>query len=222
MSADPLQPPLDPRDPRRLLAPYEGAPAPDPQAPSAAASPAPMAPEAVAPMTPAPPAPLAPAPPAAAPPEAAAAPAEAAAPAHPAGTAPPPPAAVAPQPASQAAPAGDHLQQAIGELRAAIAVSGVMVATADGLSMAYDLPNDDSLRIAAMSATALGLGQRLVESFGHGEFAESVTRGSEGYFVVYGAGPEAVLAVIAPEGTNLGLLHHEARRIARRIAEALA
>lgn len=101
-------------------------------------------------------------------------------------------------------------------------ISGVMVASSDGLALAHDLPPTDSLRIAAMSATALGLGRRLVESFDHGDFLEAVTRGSEGYFAVYSAGAEAVLAVIAPHGSNLGLLHHEARRIAGRVAEILS
>jgi len=40
--------------------------------------------------------------------------------------------------------------------------------------------------------------------------------------VVYAAGPTGVLAVQAPQGANLGLVHLEARRIAREVAEALA
>jgi predicted regulator of Ras-like GTPase activity (Roadblock/LC7/MglB family) len=83
------------------------------------------------------------------------------------------------------------------------------------------MAEEDSPRTAAMAATALGLGRRVVEVFGHGDFQETLTRGSDGYLVVYSAGPRGVLAVMAPAQANLGLLHHEARRVAAHIAEIL-
>ena len=91
---------------------------------------------------------------------------------------------------------------------------GALVASVDGLPLAYD-------GIAARAATAAGLGKRLIESFEFGEFAESVVRAKDGYFVVYSAGPVAVLAAMASAGANLGRLHLESRRCAVTIARAL-
>ena len=118
--------------------------------------------------------------------------------------------------------ASHDLQTSIIVLRAALPdVLGVLVASVDGLPLAYDVGDDDPAGIAAMAATAAGLGRRLVEGFGFGEFAENVVRAKHGYFVVYGAGPVAVLAVTASAGANLGRLHLEARRCAVTIARAL-
>ena len=116
----------------------------------------------------------------------------------------------------------DRLQLAIKAMRSAMpAVSGVMIASSDGLTLAHDIAEEDSPRTAAMAATALGLGRRVVEVFGHGLFQETLTRGSNGYLVVYSAGSKGVLAIMAPANVNLGLLHHEARRVAAHIADIL-
>ena len=116
----------------------------------------------------------------------------------------------------------DRLTLAIKALRSAMpAITGVMIASSDGLTLAHDITEEDSPRTAAMAATALGLGRRVVEVFGHGDFQETLTRGSNGYLVVYSAGPRGVLAVMAPAQANLGLLHHEARRVAAHIADIL-
>lgn len=115
------------------------------------------------------------------------------------------------------------LDQAILELRRGCRdISGVMVASSDGLSLAHDLPPEHDLQTAAMAATAVGLSRRIVETFGHGSFEDAVVRGRDGYLVVYSAGPRAVLAVLAGGEANLGLLHHVARRAASRISEQLA
>ena len=98
---------------------------------------------------------------------------------------------------------------------------GALVATVDGLPLAHDVRDDDPAGIAAMAATAAGLGQRLVENFSFGDFDENVVRARGGYFVVYSAGPMAVLATTASAGANLGRLHLEARRCAMRVALAL-
>ena len=116
----------------------------------------------------------------------------------------------------------DRIHQTIKALRSAADVSGVMVASSDGLALAHDISEEDAPRTAAMAATALGLGRRIADVFGQGAFQETLTRGSNGYLVVYRAGEKGVLAVLAPGKANLGLLHHEARRAAARISEILA
>jgi uncharacterized protein len=98
-------------------------------------------------------------------------------------------------------------------------VTGVMVASTDGLAIAHDLPDERVEQLAAMVATTLGMGRQVVSVFTHGDFRETVTVGSEGYLVVYRAGEKGVLAVLAPAGTNVGLVHHFARQTAQRLAQ---
>jgi predicted regulator of Ras-like GTPase activity (Roadblock/LC7/MglB family) len=118
--------------------------------------------------------------------------------------------------------ARNGIQLAVFELRGSVSdVVGAIVASVDGLPMAHDVLGHDPAGIAAMAATAAGLGKRIVGDFQFGGFAECVVRAEGGYFVVYGIGRVAVLAVMASEGANLGRVHLEARRCATKIASAL-
>lgn len=98
-------------------------------------------------------------------------------------------------------------------------VTGVLVSWTDGLLIAHDTDGVEPASAAALAATTLGLGQRTAHSLlGDGDFFEAVTHSSCGYFVIYAAGESGVLAVIATDGTNIGRLHFEARRLTPRIA----
>ncbi len=120
------------------------------------------------------------------------------------------------------AAARDRIRQAIFELRGGAAdIVGAIVASVDGLPIAHDVRDHDPAGIAAMAATAAGLGKRIVDDFAFGRFAECVVRAEGGYFVVYSVGRVAVLAVMASEGANLGRIHLEARRCVTKIAGAL-
>jgi predicted regulator of Ras-like GTPase activity (Roadblock/LC7/MglB family) len=115
-----------------------------------------------------------------------------------------------------------HIQDALADLRGTVSdVLGAIIASVDGLPMAHDVRTGDPASIAAMAATAAGLGKRIVDDFEFGGFAECVVRAEGGYFVVYSAGRTAVLAVMASEGANLGRVHLAARRCATKVADAL-
>ena len=49
--------------------------------------------------------------------------------------------------------------------------------------------------------------------------SEVSIQGDEGSFFVYSAGSKAVLAVMGPQGANAGLIHLEARHVAKAIGE---
>ncbi|HMA37891.1 MAG TPA: roadblock/LC7 domain-containing protein [Chloroflexia bacterium] len=101
-------------------------------------------------------------------------------------------------------------------------VTGVLLASGDGLALAQDLPSGvDSARVAAMAATALGLGKRIANTLGLGGYDESVVRANEGSLYLYMAGP-AVLAVMAGAGANTGLINLEGRRAAKDLERILA
>ena len=115
------------------------------------------------------------------------------------------------------------LTQALNTLRTAIPeLRGVLVATSDGLAIAHSLTNgEDPSRVAAMAATALGLGKRIGESLNAGTLTETSVSGTNALIYLYATGVKGVLAVVAPAGANVGLIHMEAREAARTIAEVL-
>jgi len=115
-----------------------------------------------------------------------------------------------------------ELSRVVSDLRRSIPeLNGVMVASVDGLSVAHDLPEADAERMAAMAATALGLGKRISERTNLGEMQETVVRGANGYLVVYAAGEQAVLVLSGPFNSNLGLMRIEARAASTEINKLL-
>jgi predicted regulator of Ras-like GTPase activity (Roadblock/LC7/MglB family) len=101
-------------------------------------------------------------------------------------------------------------------------VRGLLVATVDGLLVAaVGTAGTDEDTVAAMAAAQIGLGQQIARAVSGGAFLENVTRTTEGYVAVFGAGRDALLAVIADSGLNLGRLQYEARPAAARIGTLL-
>jgi predicted regulator of Ras-like GTPase activity (Roadblock/LC7/MglB family) len=116
----------------------------------------------------------------------------------------------------------DELNVILTEIRSTLPeVTGAVVATTDGLSIAHSLSSGDPSRVAAMVATALGLGRRICETLGGGQFSEATVSGTGTQIFVYAAGSKGVLSVMARPGGNVGLIHLVARDAAQRIAELL-
>ncbi|MDZ7704086.1 MAG: roadblock/LC7 domain-containing protein [Trueperaceae bacterium] len=105
----------------------------------------------------------------------------------------------------------DNLRNAIPELR------GAIIASSDGLAIAQSLSSGDPNRVAAMAATALGLGKRITDTLGAGTLSETTVSGNEGQIFLYSAGTKGVLALIAKSGANVGLINLEARDAAQSI-----
>ena len=109
-----------------------------------------------------------------------------------------------------------NLRSSMPELR------GALIATADGLPIAQSFSdNTDANRVAAMAATALGLGKRINDTLGAGDLSEMSVSGLNGQVFIYSVGAKGALAVVAPAGVNLGLLHMEARDTAKTLALVL-
>jgi len=117
----------------------------------------------------------------------------------------------------------DTLRSALANLRAALPeLRGALIATTDGLPITQAMNEGaDANRVAAMAATALGLGKRINDTLDSGDLTEMSISGKEGQVYIYAAGRKGVLAVVAPSGMNLGLLHLEARDTAQMISEVL-
>ena len=106
----------------------------------------------------------------------------------------------------------DRLKAALPELQEVIIASG------DGLPIAQLGAGDTAARVAAMAATANGLGKRIASTTHLGELIETLIIGSQANFVAYAIGNKAVLALTMPSGSNLGLVRLEAQDIAAELA----
>src|ERR1700722_7386194 len=116
---------------------------------------------------------------------------------------------------------GDALKAHIEALRSAIPeLKGVLLASNEGLPIAHSFSNgQDPNRVAAMAAAASSLGRRISDSMSAGTLGEVSIQSDDGALFVYSAGSKAVLAVISPQGGNAGLIHLEARSIAKDIGD---
>jgi uncharacterized protein len=116
----------------------------------------------------------------------------------------------------------EELARVIYDIRRSIPeLHGVMVASTDGLPVSHDFPEAEAERVAAMAATALGLGKRMTERTNMGFMHETVVRGDHGYVVVYAAGDNAVLVMSGPINSNLGLMRIEARAASAIVSKVL-
>ncbi|WP_108953253.1 roadblock/LC7 domain-containing protein [Streptomyces fragilis] len=98
-------------------------------------------------------------------------------------------------------------------------LTGALLASADGLVLAHETPpGTEPEGLAALTAAALGVGARLSDAAGRGDFRELLVRGSGGYVATYAAGGAAVLTLLAGDRVNVGRLHLEGRRAGRRLA----
>jgi len=113
----------------------------------------------------------------------------------------------------------DRLRQNMPDIRAAIVASPDGLP--DGLLIAERGAGNAATRLAAMAATALGLGRRIAQTAQAGEFNELVVRGKDGYLAVFAIEGKAVLALTLPEGGNLGLLRIEAENAVKDVLEEL-
>ncbi|MGF1642546.1 MAG: roadblock/LC7 domain-containing protein [Thiotrichales bacterium] len=116
----------------------------------------------------------------------------------------------------------DELKRIHTELRENVPdISGVMIASNEGLSISTDFPEEEAVRVAAVSAAASGLGGRIASNAALGETQEVMVKGRDGLMLIYLAGPRGVLAVRASARGNLGLVRLEASAAAAEVTRIL-
>ena len=116
----------------------------------------------------------------------------------------------------------DEFNSLIRELRENVPdISGVLIATVDGLSIGTDFSQDEAARVAAMAASSVGLGGRITKTSDIGKMKDMMIEGREGMLILYMAGNGGILAIRAPERSNLGLIRLEGPKAARRAAEIM-
>ena len=100
-------------------------------------------------------------------------------------------------------------------------ITGVLVATVDGLAIGSDFQEDEAARVAAMAASSIGLGNRITKTAEIGTMKDLMIEGRDGMLILYMAENSGVLAIRAPERSNLGLIRLEGPKAARRVAEIM-
>ncbi|MFW2405159.1 MAG: roadblock/LC7 domain-containing protein [Gammaproteobacteria bacterium] len=100
-------------------------------------------------------------------------------------------------------------------------ITGVMIASVDGLAIATDFPESEAARIAAMGASSIGLGTRISDTTDLGKLTQMMIEGKNELLVIYMAGPGAILALRAPIRANLGLIRLEGPKAAHKAAELI-
>ena len=99
-------------------------------------------------------------------------------------------------------------------------VRGLLLASSEGRPIAHSLSSGTNPHdVAAMAAAASSLGRRIGASLNVGNVFDISIHGEDGAIFFYSAGARAVLAVICPRGSNIGLVHLEASATAKRISE---
>jgi uncharacterized protein len=123
------------------------------------------------------------------------------------------------QPSGTPSAANNRVHAELRALRETVnGVDGSLVATSDGLLVAHDIPNLEPTRLAALVSATLSLARQAIRETGRGEFREALARGTAGYLMVYAAGGNAVVAVLADAKVNVGMVQYQARDAIERIA----
>lgn len=118
----------------------------------------------------------------------------------------------------------EQLQTALERMSKAITgLKGSFLSTLDGMPIvqAINDPSVEPARVAAMSATAIGVGRRISETLKSGQVREMSLQASEGRVFIYLVGSKACLSLVAPLDSNIGLIHLEAGDTVEQLASIL-
>jgi len=102
-------------------------------------------------------------------------------------------------------------------------ITGSVIVRTDGLVIASAIrENIDKDLVAAMSASILQVGKRVLEELKRGELENVIIRGKDGIMMVISINPEVYLVSMASKNANLGLMLIEMRRAAEKIDKTLS
>lgn len=106
----------------------------------------------------------------------------------------------------------NQLLAALDRLNKAVpSIKGSLLSTLDGISIVHVIndPSVDPARVAAMSATAIGVAKRISETLKVGQSREISLQASEGRVFIYLVGSKACLSLVTQSDSNTGLIQLE-------------
>ena len=128
------------------------------------------------------------------------------------------------QGARQAHPEAKATAKALDEIRDKVDranITGLLVASRDGLLLASDTREIEDDSVAAMSAAAVGLATRFIGQAGLGEARGAMFQGSLGHVCVFPVQGSILLVVFARPDTTMGLFNVVARQALTLLQDAL-
>ncbi|MCW5963886.1 MAG: roadblock/LC7 domain-containing protein [Bryobacterales bacterium] len=96
-------------------------------------------------------------------------------------------------------------------------IRGCLLATADGVAVLHQNLDAQAESLAALSASALGIGRKVSDVGDCGPLEEICFKGLEGWISVVAVGNRAVLATVAYEGCSIGMVMYYSRKYADEI-----
>lgn len=118
----------------------------------------------------------------------------------------------------------DLLQAHLDELtRALPGLKGSFLCTLDGMPVSQSItdPSIDSARVAAMAATALGVGRRITDTLSTGGLRGIKLLAADGRVFIYMIGDKACLALVVPPDMAIGLIELEVTETVTKLGNVL-
>src|SRR5512147_2636692 len=127
------------------------------------------------------------------------------------------------QPKTQDELRASALRSVLRELNASTSdIEASACISSDGYSLAAVLGEGvDADRFSAMCASLLSLAHRAAQEIQRGNLKLVLVEGEQGVMLLVQAGADAILAVAAKPGKNLGMIFLEARKIAKKLLGVL-
>lgn len=103
-------------------------------------------------------------------------------------------------------------------------VESAAIISSDGLVLVSTFPQGaqyDESRAGAMVAALLSLGNRASAELSRGNLEQVVVKGSNGYVVIEGAGPDTVVAIATNSNAKLGIIFFELKKVVEKVAKAM-
>ena len=112
------------------------------------------------------------------------------------------------------------LQEIVTDLKNLGGIEACAIASRDGLLMSSDMPDGImGETFAAMSATMLGAAETATTELGKGLPSRIIVESPTAKLICMGAGPKALLVVMAKPDAGLGLILVEVEKTAAKIKE---
>lgn len=118
----------------------------------------------------------------------------------------------------------EQLRKALGNLISANSadIVGAVVVGSDGIVLGAHMNGETNIdRVAAITATMMGVTSRVAGELKIGTAEESIVRAGQGYLLVMPVAPNIILSMTLRQNANLGMVRIEARETGRIIAAAM-
>ncbi len=115
----------------------------------------------------------------------------------------------------------EFLEKVLKDLKNIGSIESVAIVSRDGLEIASTMDTEKSRALVAVSATLLGSAEHSFAEMSKGLPKRVIVESSNCKMVVVGAGPKALLLIIADPDISLGLILIKAEKAAEKIKEIL-